>query len=369
MASLPSALSETKEFVLKVGSKKFTGWLEVSVDRSMEEFANQFSLRYCDKWTLADEPWEIFPGDNCILTYGDAVLITGYVTQTEHDIGDTYDLSAAGRSLTGDLVDCSVLMPTKKGQWLNVSLVDLVTDLCAPFAIDVEDRAKSAIKFKRFEIEEGETVFDAIERACSIRACMPITTTDGNVALVRSDAIDSTSAAGLAAVAGLAGDSLDMNSVMHRNLHHSEQDRYSDYVFKGQCAADDEFFTHNATTQKGTAQDASITRYRPLLIMTSSSGNKKELGERAIWERNARAARSDRVTYTVDGLADSTGAIWQIGNRIKVKDDLCKINSTLLIAATRFRLDSQGIRTELELVSTSCYSRQELPERGNAWNR
>ena len=367
MPSLPAMPGTEPEFVLRVGSEKFTGWVEVTIEKSLDQFAHLFTLRYCDRWTLEGEPWQIFPGENCILLYGRQVLITGYITETDHVMsGNTYDLSASGRSLTCDLVDCSAIYKT--GQWKNQTLLQIVKDLCDPFGLGVEDRASISRKFKRFELEDGETAFDAIDRACRIRACMPITTTEGGVAIVRSDTATPVTEGGLTLNVGLAGEAFDLNIVKQRQLHHSEADRYSDYIFKGQTGADAEFFSHNATTQKGTAQDASITRYRPLLIMSEGSGDKADLGERALWERNMRASKSDRVTYTVDGLTDPNGLVWEPGKRYKVKDDLLKINKTLLVSSVQFSLGSEGLTSVLELISPESFSMLELPERGNAWN-
>lgn len=356
--------AETRpEFVLKIGSEKFLGWLEVEVSRSLEEFAHQFSVTYTDKWTIDDEPWQIFPGEDCELLYDDKTLVTGYITQTDHDItGDTYTLSATGRSYTADLVDCSAVF--EKGIWRNKTLADIAEAVCEPFGIDVEDRASATRKFKRFEIDEGETAHDLINRACSIRACLPITTSAGQLAIMRADA--NTPEDSLISI--LATSSLDMNSVLSRRLTHSEQDRYSEYIFKGQTKADDEFFSYNATSKKGSAQDLSIERYRPLVIMSESAGSKEDLGERAIWERNARAARSDRLSYTVDGLQDADGNLWEPGQKVKVKDTLLKVNKTLLVVSVRSRLSINGFETELELASEEAFTVLELPERGNAWN-
>lgn len=357
-------LDSNPEFVLKVGGDKFTGWLEVMVDRSLEQFAHQFSVTYVDVWTLDDEPWQIFAGDECELLYGDQVLVTGYITQTDHDItGSDYRLDASGRSNTADLVDCSAVF--EKGIWRNKTLLDIVEAVCEPFNIEVEDRANATRVFKRFEIDEGETAHDLINRACSIRAVLPITSSDGKLILMRSD---SNEPAGAGLISILASPTMDMNAIISRRLTHSEQDRFSEYIFKGQTKADDEFFSYNVVSKKGSAQDLSIERYRPLVLMGESASSKEDLGERAIWERSARAARSDRLSYTLDGLTDADGNVWQPGQIVKVKDKVLKVNAELLVIAVRNRLSLGGLETELELSSAEAFSMLELPERGNAWN-
>jgi len=357
------------EFTLKIDGIKFIGWLEVEVNKSLDEFAHSFVLRYCDKWTLEGEPWQIWPGAKCTLSWGEQTLITGYITQSDHEItGSTYELSASGRSRTADLVDCSAIHKT--GQWKNVTLETLVKDLCEPFGIDVEDRSNISRKFKRFELDEGETAHDAIDRACRIRACLPITTPDGGVAIVRSDSASTASSLGsiTGLIAGLAAGVLDPNTITSRRLTHAEQDRYSKYIFKGQLSSTDEYFGSSTVTVKGEAEDASILRYRPIIIMAEIAGAKKDMDERAQWERSVRAARSDKLAYTVDGLVGPGGILWEPGQQVRIQDDLLKVDASLLVTSARFLLGIEGLRTELEFTSPEAYSMLELPDRNQAWN-
>jgi len=365
----PFLIDSGPTFSLTVGSNIFTGWLEVTVDKSLEEFAHSFTLKYCDQWTIDGEPWEIFPGHKCTLKWGDQVLITGYVTQTDHDItSDQYNLNASGRSQTADLVDCSAIHKT--GQWKNASLAQIATDLCRPFGIEVDDRSNISRKFQRFELDDGETVHEAINRACRIRACLPITTPEGMLAIVRADT--ASTAMGLGSmtgmIEGLAAGSFDPNTIISRRLTHGEQDRYSKYIFKSQLSSTDEFNGSNAVAVKGEAVDASILRYRPIVMQAELSGSKKDMEERALWERNVRAARSDRLAYTVDGLTGPDGVLWEPGQQVKIQDDLLKVDDTLIVISARFLLNADGLRTDLEFTSPEAYSMDELPERDEAWN-
>jgi prophage tail gpP-like protein len=352
---LPLIGSKPVNFYLTVAGKEFGGWLSVTVEKSLDLFAHAFSLRYADKWTIDDEPWEIFAGEECVLHWESSPIVSGYITRTEHSItGNQYDLTASGRSYTGDLVDCSAIY--KRGKWRNTSLINLASTLCEPFAIAVEDEAGITRPFKRFELDEGETVHDAIDRACRIRACLPITNNDGSVSIIRSDSLDRGTF------------DLDYGLVESRRLMHDEQDRYNVYTFKGQSHADDEHHFYNAATKKGFVNDPTVTRYRPLIVLAETESNAEDLGERAVWERNVRAARSDQVEYTLDGITNPDGNPWEPGMRVRVLDTLLKIASTLLVNSVQFQLGADGLHTTLGLVSPETYSMLELPDRGNAWN-
>jgi len=362
VVSIPNIPGGTPDgFYLTIDDKKFEGWLEVRVEKSLDQFAHSFSLTYFDKWSIDDEPWEIWPDDECNLYWASTSIIIGHITRTELDItGDSYSLTATGRSATADLVDCSALHNWRghtTGQWRQVTLKDIVTDLCGPFDIEVKDYLRSDRKFKRFEIDEGETVHDAINRACQIRGALPITTGDGAVAIVRTELI------------GLGTTELDLDMVIRRSAWHDSQDRYSEYHFKGQSSATDEDYGDNVSLQKGFATDPSILRYRPLVVMGDGSHSKEDLGERALWERNIRAARSDQITYEVDGVTNSDGNVWEPGMFVRVDDDLLRVHDTFLLNSVSMVLDgTSGLRTTLTLISPETLDMVELPERGNAYN-
>ena len=69
-----------------------------------------------------------------------------------------------GRDRTGDLVDCSAA--TMPGEWQNELLDRIVQSLIDPFGISVTVDTDIGEPFRKFRIDEGETVFEAIDRAC-----------------------------------------------------------------------------------------------------------------------------------------------------------------------------------------------------------
>ena len=77
-----------------------------------------------------------------------------------------HTIAVRGRDATGDLVDCSAA--SKPGEWKDARLEEIASALCEPFGIRVTREVDTGAPFARFRIEEGESVFEAIERGLPV---------------------------------------------------------------------------------------------------------------------------------------------------------------------------------------------------------
>jgi len=342
------------DFVLLVEGFRYAGWTNVSIRKSLGELAHSVSLQYTDRWTIDDDPWPIFVDQDCVLEFEGQTILTGDVTRVRSSISrDSWDLSAGCRSLTGRLIASSPVHKT--GQWRNVTAQQILADICEPFSIPVNDLAGLTKKFRRFDLEDGETVFDVIDRVCRIRAVLPVTTNGGEIDLVRIDS---------------AGPSVAIQPelAIDRDIVQDGQDRHSQYIFKGQLSATDEFASESAALQKGVVLDEDVGIYSPLVLTAETPADKKDLEDRAVWERNVRAARSTQASYTFDGVTDPEGVVWAPGRLVRVNDDKLKIDQTMVVNSVEMSVSVDEFQPKLVLLPTNAYSLQELPERGNAFN-
>lgn len=167
-------------------------------------------------------------------------------------------------------------------------------------------------------------------------------------------------------------------NVVSGGVSRSANERFSDYVFKGQKTADDDNLGEVNTSHQVT--DSGVTRYRPLLIETdeqvrNSKGqftkekNKSPLQLRAEWERNTRAGRSRQLTYDVcdpDDLSLSwempgrPGELWRSNTIVTVIDPFLDIDGQYLVTAVTLVRDESGTRTSLTLTFPEAYE-TELP--------
>ena len=59
----------------------------------------------------------------------------------------------------------------------------IVQALVQPYGISVAVETDIGAPFRKFRIDEGETVFEAVERACRFRAVLPLSDGAGNLIL------------------------------------------------------------------------------------------------------------------------------------------------------------------------------------------
>ena len=278
---------------LLIGRRSHTGWTEANVTRSLETISGAFSVMLSEREPGETAPRSIRRGDACQVALGNDLVITGWVDTVTIDYDDkSHTISVRGRDVTGDLVDCSAA--TEPGEWHNERLENIATALCRPFGIRVEREVDTGEPFRRFRIEEGESVFEAIERACRFRAVLPLS--DGNGGLVLGGPSRSRAAVRLE-----RGINIISASGMSQGLS-----RFSNYTLLGQQAGGGGAFTAEQVAHvKTEARDPGVTRHRPLTIIGEQSQAEGEAQSRITWESNVRAARSRSARVVIQGWRET----------------------------------------------------------------
>lgn len=327
---------------LFVGGQIYAGWTELEIQRGLEQIAGQFSLVVTEKWPGQDEPRPVRPGLPCVVKLDGDPVVTGYVDEA----GPGYDekstwFNVTGRDKTEDLVDCSAIWKT--GQWKGKGLAAIARDLCAPFGIEVvvdPSAAKAAGEtVPSFNIEEGETVFDCLERAARLMAVLLITDGLGRLLISLPGA--------RRAVTGL----MEGENIKRAQGTFSWAERYSDYTVKGQARGQ----AHG----KGSAHDSAIDRYRPLIVLAEDQAHGPSATRRAEWEKTVRAGRGNRARITVQGWRQDgeSGPLWEPGLRVYTHSPRIRaIGLELLIVSVSYkRNDQTGTTSELEVADPRAF--------------
>ncbi len=329
---------------IKIGSLVYGGWKSARIERGIEQIAGSFELGVSERWPGQDTPRQIRRGEACSVLADGETVITGWVDDVRPSYtGDTHEFQVNGRDATGDLVDCAAVH--KSGQWANAMLDRIVRDLCAPFKIPVTSVTDLGNALSH-SIQEGETAFECIERACRMRAVLPVS--DGKGGLVLNRAKDSTPVAEL--VEGV--------NILSASGEFGMKERYSQYIVKGQDrGSDDNWDTPETHAQvKAEASDSGVARYRPLIVLAESHGPHATYRDRATWERNVRRGRSSRVTVTVQGWRAQNGQLWQPNTMVRLTSPWLGVDADLLIASVALTLDEQnGTRAELRLCGREAF--------------
>lgn len=328
---------------LIVDGQALTGWEEVEVARSLEAISGSFSLKASDPGG-----WPVEPQSACEVLLEGETVITGFVDAVRVSLAPKqHDIEISGRDKAGDLVDCSAT--NQPGQWDDIDLYNLVAQLCDPFLITVVQDVDVGDNFDSFALQPGESVHEAIERACRLRAVLATSDGLGRVILTR------------AKQEGTAVDLVYGKNLEGVQLTIDDAGRYRSYIVRGQHQGSDEEDPEDAAGAEGKAQDEGARAGRTLIVIAEGQVDDSKAQQRAAWEATVRAARSRPVSAVVTGWRQVPGGpLWQPNQLVNIHVPLLRLDQEMLVVSTRMRRAlSGGTTTELGLVRPDAY----LPER------
>lgn len=335
-----------------VHGKILEGFARGSIQLTMEEPANIFDVEYVASGHLPGERL-MYEGDPCELAIDGDVIVGGYVdTVTEVDEPDRLTLRAVGRSKTEDLVDCSAAHLT----FANAKVSTIASRLAREVSVAVSVAGDEGEAFDAWHVQKGESIIDAINRACSKRGLYAYTVGSGLV-LARAGATRTKT-----------------RLVRGENVRNSERtgslySRYSDYVFRGQMPATDGAWGAKAAHLKQAVQDPGVPRYRPLTLTVETHGP-GDLRTRAEVERNTRAGRSEQISVRVSGHKTVEGYTWRPNLLVPYENPVLGVNATLLVIVARMRFgENEDDDTELVLARPESFDLVNYPAigRGSLW--
>ena len=335
---------------LLINDRRHVGWSESTVTRSLETISGAFQVTLSEREPGETTPRVIRPGNACrVELEGDTVLQGWVDAVTVNYDGRSHTIAVRGRDATGDLVDCSAA--SKPGEWKDARLEEIAMALCEPFDISVTREVDTGEPFARFRIEEGESVFEAIERGCRFRAVLPLS--DGRGGLV---------------LGGPTRSRTDVRLERGRNILSASGTaswlaRFSDYKLLGQQAGGLSGFTAEQVAHvSATARDGGVDRHRPLTIIGEQSLNEDEATARIQWEANVRSARARSARVTVQGWREvPDGDLWEPGRLVFLADEWLGIAQELLVSSTSQSLSSGGTLTTMDLVPQDAFVQRAEP--------
>lgn len=333
---------------LFVNGRVYRGWTDIGLTRAMDAIAGAFAISLTERWagdgkvSAQQEPWPILNGDRCRIELGGEPIIDGYVDQFRPSFSSTdHTIEIQGRDKTGDLVDCSAFH--KPDQWKNLNLLQIAKILCAPFGVSVRAEVDVGEAFPTIKLQQGETVFAALDRLARFRKLLLAPDVAGGVVITRVG----TSRAEVALVQGV--NILSASGVLDTSQ------RFSEYIVKGQSTKSTTEDGVAESHQEATIGDTSVPRYRPLVVMAESAANPRD---RAIWEANVRLGRSATAKVTLPGWRQTPGGkLWAPNQLVGVRSSWLRMNGDMLIRQVTYRRSgTEGTLVDLDLVSPQAFS-------------
>jgi prophage tail gpP-like protein len=333
-----------------VGGQTFVGWTGIQITASIENAARSFAF------AASDLPGgrRIAPWSPCEVLVGDDLVVSGFVERVEVAWGpEEHAFSVSGRSKTGQLVDCSAIV--EPGQWKGRRLEDIAAAIAAPYGVEVVTDVDTGEAIPSHRTQPGESAFEAIERAARPRALLVTDDAQGRCLLTRAGA-------------QRASTPLEQpGNVKSGAAVFDGQERFTEYVCKGQRTGDDQDFGAAVAEVEGTAADAIAPLRRVLLLQASGPVSTKRAAQQAAWEAAQRAGRSTQVSVVVQGWRQRDGSLWSPNQVVPVRLGLAGLDAELLVVQVTFSLDDSGGRVaSLLLAPVGGYELLAPAERGKA---
>jgi len=327
---------------LEIEGQNYQGWTEISISKSIEHLCGGFDLTLTDRWSGGNLDLAILPGSPCRVAIDGQTVINGYVFGFEISYdADAHQIRVTGKDKTADLVDCAIANGT--GEWKNLKLEDLVSELVKPFWLTVKADVDTGERIPKFNAEQGMTVYDAVQKLCVLRGCLAIPDDEGNIVITRAGTEQGTT--------NLA----EGDNILAATASYDFSERFSDYIVKGQKSGKDNEDSKTTTAFKSNVQDENIKRYRPTIVMAEGQVDGIKTKVRAQWECAVRRGKSRNFRITVQGWKGADGKIWELNKLVKLTSPLLGIDDQLLIAGADFKLSDQGEMTELLLSPAEAY--------------
>ncbi|MCC6621220.1 MAG: hypothetical protein IT385_08195 [Deltaproteobacteria bacterium] len=317
---------------IRARGRKVSGWSSLKIEADLEEAARAFSVQLSGYYAATGQS-QLVIGDAVEVFDGADRLLTGYVeAATDHIDATTETVSLAGRSKTGDAIDCSARL----GAWSRLKLSALFDRIRGDHDVDLVDETDvSETIIRSHRTEPGESIFDALERHVRELGALVTDDAQGRLVLTR---------------AGLAGRAtspiVQGAGVIASDGGWSHAARFGSYDVRGQVVGDADIEADGS----GFVADAGVTRHRRLVVVPDKPTSKAGALRRARWEAASRAGKSLSVTYTVRGWRHKvdTGAHWAPNQLVEVVDGRRGIfGETLLVTRVALTADAGGRRAEV----------------------
>jgi len=170
--------------ILRIDGVDWAYWKSVEITRQMDAIAGTFSISLADRWVNGAQALPIAAGMECEVLIGRDPVLKGYIDKSSPFFSAVdHGISISGRDKSADLVDCSAVH--KPGHWMNVTVLQLAGILGQPFGVSVTAEGDIGAPIPSFKLEQGETAFEALDRALKLREILACPDGAGGLVLLK----------------------------------------------------------------------------------------------------------------------------------------------------------------------------------------
>lgn len=316
---------------LVTSGQKIAGFKNIRFKNRIDWLAGYFELILFGHLTedLTAVKQNVKEGSACTLTNDGKTILTGYIDKVSPFYVDRKRaLKIIGRSKAGDLVDSSLFGKVYR----NMTIPQIIADVCAPFGIAVVTDLKGFNRLNSFTVNPAEKIVNVFERLCRQANLLLFSQPDGNLRLTaRNMAVKSS----VKFSSGKGGNLIDGGVVR------SAESNFSSISLIGQGVLADEH-TLDAVRAQAVTKDFG-GRYRTTVIFGET------VSEEAL-QKEIRLLNKGREVISLTAAGWSEAEILTLP---QVSDDWMELSGRYLLSGVEFiRTDDTGhvVTVDLEVA-------------------
>lgn len=336
---------------IKINGQPYINFESASVAASITTLTRGFSF------TSTPNPNNSFPikiGDEVFITADGTDLLEGYIESLDIFYDTTsHTIRVNGRSKLADMVDSSV--PTQF-EYDGTSLETIASNLMSAINLDplVSNEAGNIRDFEgdKTSSEIGQNALEFLESYSRKRQVL--LTSDGAKTLVLARTGTVFAPTTLKNVGGATD-----NNILSSSLTIDNSRRFNQYLVKSQLNPSIPGFSvipKDTSDQEGEVFDYDIRDSRKLELTSEQSMDSFSSVDRATWEKNIRIGNAFNYQAKVAGNTVK-GVLWLPNTLVKVVDEFCQIDATLLIKDIQYDFDLYtGSTTSLSMIKREAFT-------------
>lgn len=338
---------------IEIDGTQYIYFTAATVTTSLSTIARGFSFV---STAGEDNNFPIKVGANVKIFIDGIQVLFGYAER----IGIRYDatsheINVDGRSYLSDLVDST--LPTQF-EVTGKTFEDIATTVLGQMNLSSKV-VNNAGTIRNFgdditSTKIGQNALEFLERFARKRQILLTSAGDDSLVFARSGT--TYAPVSLKNVLGATD-----NNILSADLTIDHSQRYYKYTAESQLnplIPGLNLSPEGISNQSGTVYDDKIRASRFLTFDTEESSDSFTAYDRALWEKNVRRGTAKNYSATVAGNSVD-GKIWEPNTLVRVIDELCQIDATLLIRDVEFNYDLfSGSTTTLTMVQKDAFTLQ-----------
>lgn len=377
---------------LVVGGQKYSGWESVEITSALDSIARSFqlgiSLNSPSKWSLKN----FMVGQKVQVLIDSDLVLSGYIEQTpvSYDANQK-TITIAGRSKTGDLIDCCAFPSGEKipnvkewenkitpqgnvvsyadttaRNWKNEKIERIIANLIAPYGIKLISEVNLPDVKNNFSITNTDKIIDSIRNLTKNADLLFSDNENGDLVLVKK----ATNEADKQTTKIVLG-----KHILRGSAKFDGTKLYSFYGVVGQDKGTNtnlgKQISSSSHLQPGSLKDM-LKRDRYIYTKAKGQANNKNCEIEAVGNQKFADSEFYKATYVVQGWRYDDAHLWKVNQLVQIEDPfLCKDGSQWhLIKSVKFSLTNQGgMTTELEVVPPDGFRIDQTSPKENAQSK